>query len=186
MALTNIEYGSIASSEVVNNNFLYLDDKIASLSQSLNANTTTINSSISSLSATVANNKQNSNEKIEQVNEDIDEINSSLKTVLDRVYLLESYNQGQNWYRLYSDKWIEQGGFITPTETNEETLVTLKKEMADLNGCIIVSPIEAKTSSSQDIGIAGATFIDTATISITVGRNAANGGVYWRVSGFVK
>ena len=37
MSLTNIEYGSLASSEVLNQNFTYLDNKISEVIESLNA-----------------------------------------------------------------------------------------------------------------------------------------------------
>ena len=33
MALTEIEYGSLASSEIMNNNFQYLDNRISSVSE---------------------------------------------------------------------------------------------------------------------------------------------------------
>ncbi len=51
MALINIEYGSLASSSVMNNNFEYLDNRISTLSESLTAAT----SSISSVSASITN-----------------------------------------------------------------------------------------------------------------------------------
>ena len=35
MALENIEYGSLASSETMNKNFMYLDDKIANTAESI-------------------------------------------------------------------------------------------------------------------------------------------------------
>ena len=35
MALINIEYGSLASSDTMNKNFMYLDDKIAESSESI-------------------------------------------------------------------------------------------------------------------------------------------------------
>ena len=47
MSLINIEYGSLASSEVMNKNFLYLDDKIA---ESNNSIMTSISSILSRLS----------------------------------------------------------------------------------------------------------------------------------------
>ena len=46
MALTEIEYGSLASSEVMNNNFEYLDNKISDVSENLASNVATINANI--------------------------------------------------------------------------------------------------------------------------------------------
>ena len=38
MALTEIEYGSLASSEIMNNNFQYLDNRISSVSETVSTN----------------------------------------------------------------------------------------------------------------------------------------------------
>lgn len=60
MPLTTIQYGSIASSETINNNFNYLDERITSSSEALNtsissilSNIATINSRITTLSETL-------------------------------------------------------------------------------------------------------------------------------------
>lgn len=60
MALTTIQYGSIARSETINNNFSYLDGRITSASESLSAsissllsNIATINSNITDVSETL-------------------------------------------------------------------------------------------------------------------------------------
>ena len=186
MALTNIEYGSVASSEVVNNNFQYLDDKISSVSQSLSANTTSLSGSISSLSASVASNKSEVDEKISNIDENLKSIDTDLNSCMNRIYVKSSYRSGKNWYRLYSDSWIEQGGYIAFAQTDVTKNVSLLKEMRDVNASVYVSPIRSHTNGDWDIGIAGGTFVDTKTIRITTGRDGACGGVYWRVSGFVK
>lgn len=186
MALTNIEYGSVASSEVMNSNFQYLDDKIGSVSQSLSANTTTLSSSIASLSATVSNNKNEVNEKFSEIDEIFKTASSSLDSCLDRVYVKESYKSDKNWYRLYSDSWIEQGGYVAFTQYNDSKVVTLFKEMADLNGSIIATPNAVRYHGEWDIGIAGGRFVDTKTIKLTCGRVDDSAGAYWRVCGYVK
>ena len=45
MALTEIEYGALASSEVMNNNFNYLDNRINSVSETLISNNAGLNGS---------------------------------------------------------------------------------------------------------------------------------------------
>lgn len=52
MSLTHIEYGSLASSAVMNDNFEYLDDRITTVANSLTSNTSSINSNIASLNST--------------------------------------------------------------------------------------------------------------------------------------
>ncbi len=35
-------------------------------------------------------------------------------------YVVESYNDGTNWYRVYKSGWIEQGGYVTYAEIREK------------------------------------------------------------------
>lgn len=53
MPLTNIEYGSLASSEVMNNNFEYLDNKITQVANNLVSTSSSIYSNIASLNSTL-------------------------------------------------------------------------------------------------------------------------------------
>lgn len=185
MALIHIEYGSVASSELMNNNLQYLDDKIESVSQSLSANTTTLSSNISSLAAKVSDNKSQLETSISNLDSELAGVSSVANNCAQRIYIKETYKNGQNWYRLYSDKWIEQGGFVGLTGTNAKATVTLMKPMADWNASVYVSCLSARTSGEWDIGITGAYFETLSTIRISTGRDAAGGGVYWRVCGYI-
>ena len=52
MALERIEYGSLASSELMNNNFEYLDNRISSLAETQSSNVSSIYSSLANMSNT--------------------------------------------------------------------------------------------------------------------------------------
>ena len=54
MALTNIEYGSMASSSVMNNNFSYLDDKISDTAESVAASISSITSNIATINSRIS------------------------------------------------------------------------------------------------------------------------------------
>ena len=41
-------------------------------------------------------------------------------------YVVESYNDGTNWYRKYKSGWIEQGGYVPPNSGNSGTITFLK------------------------------------------------------------
>lgn len=47
--------------------------------------------------------------------------------------VVESYRNGTEWYRVWSDGWIEQGGSITTALQDTTRTVTLLKVMADTN-----------------------------------------------------
>lgn len=53
MALTNIEYGSVASSQVLNDNFAYLEDLVAGLSNKMDSTDSGIDSKISTSKKTL-------------------------------------------------------------------------------------------------------------------------------------
>ena len=53
MALTEIEYGSLASSEIMNNNFQYLDNRISNVSETVSTNQAGVNSNIASINSTL-------------------------------------------------------------------------------------------------------------------------------------
>ncbi len=190
MALTNIEYGSVASSEVVNNNFQYLDDKISSVSQSLSTNATALSGSISSLSSVVNNNKEAAEEADAELQESIDDINediSDINTTLDSaIYIKEAYRSGTNWYRYYTDGWCEQGGCVNVGGSNAKKEVTLFKELSDTNACIYVTSTNAYFNGNWDIGVVAGKILNTTTIQLMVGRDGSGGNVYWRVCGMVK
>ena len=86
MALINIEYGSLASSETMNSNFQYLDDKISEVSSSLttsissvSSNIATVNANLSDLSDTLDSTKEELEGSIEDA---IEEANSSVLTAV--------------------------------------------------------------------------------------------------------
>ena len=62
---------------------------------------------------------------------------SSFKSTLNTAGIrtvVETYSSGSSWYRVYSDKWCEQGG------TTESTSITYLKEFADTNYNLQLTP----------------------------------------------
>ena len=59
MPLKHIEYGSLASSEILNDNFEYLDDRITSVAGNLTSTASAINSNIASINSTFTQQNEN-------------------------------------------------------------------------------------------------------------------------------
>lgn len=76
MPLTHIEYGSLASSETMNDNFEYLDDRVTAVANNLVSSTTSIYSNISGLSASIS-------EEISGLGSDISELEDDLGDLRD-------------------------------------------------------------------------------------------------------
>lgn len=92
MSLINIAYGSLASSETMNKNFLYLEDKIDESSDSL---TTSISSVLSNI-ATI-------NGRLNDFSEDIVEFNTKFEKFMEKTKsILSKYSMVPNWGTYYS------------------------------------------------------------------------------------
>ena len=71
MPLTHIEYGSLASSDVMNDNFEYLDNRATTIANNLSQTASGINSNIASMNSTFT-------QKNEELQEDISDLSSDL------------------------------------------------------------------------------------------------------------
>lgn len=81
---------------------------------------------------------------IARLEEKITDLNSP-----SRGYLVDSYSDDSgNWYRIYSDGWIEQGGIILPQTRNDNFPVTLLKPYTNTNYTLI-------TNKSIDTNVSG-------------------------------
>lgn len=72
---------------------------------------------------------------------DAGRIGEQLPTKLDaskvKAYIVETYRNGYSWYRIYSDGWCEQGGYLAGQgEPYGITTVTLLKPYKDTNYCV--------------------------------------------------
>ena len=131
MALTEIEYGSLASSEVMNNNFEYLDNKISDVSENLASNVATINANIATANTSISTLGENVNKSVENLNTNLTEATNKL--VGENGLCSTFYQNDSSWYREYfSDKektkraWIEQGGVLTGAGDYNRQVVFLK------------------------------------------------------------
>ena len=73
MTITNIEYGSLASSEILNNNFSFLEEKITNFNDEINtsissilSNIATINTRLTEFPEVLANATQESDNKLQE------------------------------------------------------------------------------------------------------------------------
>jgi len=114
MALTEIDYGTLASSEVMNNNFNYLDKRVNNISETIISNNAGINSNIASINSTISSMSEEFNKNIEKINTNVDKLFSDFSK--NGMYIT-TYYKDSSWYREYfSDAekknrvWLEQGG----------------------------------------------------------------------------
>ena len=87
MSLTHIEYGSLASSSILNGNFEYLDDRITTYANNLVSNTSGIYSSLSGIRSSIA-------EQIDSINSDISDLENDLEEITN---IIEAHNSAPDY-----------------------------------------------------------------------------------------
>jgi len=99
--------------------------------------------------------------------------------------VIENYVNGTSWYRVYSDKWCEQGGKFDGSSNARKT-VSLLKSYKDTGYCIYCTVYADITSGN--LTAAGVDNPDT-TISSFVLYNSqwgyASRGGFWATAGFI-
>lgn len=96
-------------------------------------------------------------------------------------FVVESYKNGTEWYRLYKSGWVEQGGLKTASGTSGSVTISLLKEMANTNYNILIT-----TQQESSVGNGGGS-VKRATLSVSsfdygwVSMGLT--GIYWEVKG---
>ena len=95
--------------------------------------------------------------------------------------VVETYSSGAKWYRVWSDKWCEQGNFISGYSSG--TAISLTKSYADTNYSVQIT--FGGSSARNDVPS-----VHTKTASsFKVVHNASNNngfGIYWQTCGYIE
>ena len=121
---------------------------------------------------------------------DIDEIVTDLNNKLDKNDLapvhcvVETYQNGTSWYRVYDDGWCEQGGRGALNETSTTT-ITLLKPYKDTNYSVSAVSITASTAQDTEAGL-HCTPISTTQITLTAHYLTPNSQIAcWQAYGYI-
>ena len=111
---------------------------------------------------------------------------SDIRNALDNAgvrYVISTYNNGNSWYRIYSDGWVEQGGLYEGGNGTGYKDVNLNVAMADTNFSIIaVRNAETSTTNYNVWGQVPTTTASKTMIRVYVSN--ASAVVRWRVYGY--
>ena len=91
MALENIEYGSLASSETMNKNFMYLDDKIANTAESIMTSISSILSNIATINNRLNDISENMTDSVSNLTSKLDEYKSKTKILVNKACLVPDW-----------------------------------------------------------------------------------------------
>ena len=95
--------------------------------------------------------------------------------------VVESYRNGTEWYRVWSDGWIEQGGSITTALQDTTRTVTLLKVMADTNYQTYATKL--MPSASHANVAAGEKTVENFKVSVASSYQYGSTYVEWLVIG---
>ena len=102
-------------------------------------------------------------------------------------YVVESYNEGTNWYRKYKSGWLEQGGLVTVSGTVGAT-VTLLKPFANTAYNIqltlqTTNAVGYLAASAQSISIANSKTTTSFGVQTAGIQNYEINGISWYAEG---
>lgn len=91
MALIDIEYGSLASSETMNKNFMYLDDKIAETSESIMTSISSILSNIATINSRLNDITENVEDSVENLSTNLEEYKAKTKMLVNKASMVPNW-----------------------------------------------------------------------------------------------
>lgn len=96
-------------------------------------------------------------------------------------YITETYQNGNSWYRIWSDGWCEQGGIVSLTN-NQTLTVNLLKSYTNSTYSILQSPL---TTNYTDVWGYGTKIVSLTNSSFNIYINSSTSGkVCWQASGY--
>lgn len=175
MALINIEYGSVARSEVLNKNFLYLDEKIADSNTSTATNISSIFSNIATINARLNELSENVSDYVEEFNSALEEYKTKTKLLVNSAAMVPNwlgciaiedstnYTAPSNGYLLLTPKNNSTG---TLTVNNVSVDFKLRAGADDNSSQTVAIPVKNGDVVSSEVVFTSAFFIPVVEVSI--------------------
>ena len=124
--------------------------------------------------------------RVDELIDKLDEINIKLTNLENSRRIIETWSEGTEWYRVWSDGWIEQGGttgLITSSDGYTATTIQFKKSFINTN--YTFTSCANKYSSQNGLGTAYPPFIFTKNNdSVIIGKYSRTDGLDWYACGY--
>lgn len=176
MTLINIEYGSIASSETLNKNFLYLDEKMSETSSSLMTSISSILSNIATINARLTDLSESVENYVEEFNTIVDDCKNKTKSLVNNATIVP------NWAGCYgiginSNFTVPKNGYVlilpSPNSAgnlyvnNNISIWIKQRNNNDDNASGLISiPVKKGDVVRTEIAVSAAYFLPSAEITI--------------------
>lgn len=178
MALINIEYGSLASSEIMNQNFIYLDNKIAESSDSIMTSISSILSNIATINTRLNEITENMGDSINTLNSVLEDYKTKTKLLVNKTSMVPAweyctlveittetqYTVPSNGYLLLLPTAATKGNLII----NNKTIVYKNRANSyDNSAQLSVIPVFDGDIVSSDAAFSNVYFLPSKEISIS-------------------
>lgn len=176
MTLENIGYGSIASSDLMNNNFLYLDNRITTVTSEINTMISSILSNIATINSRLGDISDNVQDDAKTFESKIEEYRNKSRLALNKLSMLpnwdkcfalteteqSSYKVPKNGYLLLNPKPESKGNL----KINDTTVVLkTRNASADNSSQLYFIPVKANDIAECTLTLNGAYFLPIVEIS---------------------
>lgn len=177
MTLINIEYGSLASSNTMNQNFTYLDDKIDETSDSINTSISSILSNIATINSRLNEMSEEFEDSVAQLNTTIDDYKSKTKLLVKKTNMVpdwascssvsiivnEQYEAPSNGYLLLIPNSSEQ---LNLTIDGVKFLLNHSISSEENSSQLLVIPVLKNDLINSNLSVTNAYFLPTKEISL--------------------
>lgn len=120
------------------------------------------------------------------INGNVNVIQNTIDDNSLHAYVISSYHNGTDWYRVWSDGWCEQGGYYNGSiGTDASTTITLLKNYKDTNYSVYQQTY-ASTSISEGTDICVQSKTTSNFILCNEGYVATMYGLNWEAKGYIK
>lgn len=109
-------------------------------------------------------------------------LNALKQAVVNFPYITETYHNGTEWYRVWSDGWCEQGGEVANSGTNTKQ-ITFLKAFADTN--YYFNRCNESTNTGTATSFAAEAYTDKQTSGIKIYCYSSITKALWKAEGYI-
>ena len=140
-------------------------------------------------------------QKINEIIENTVRIEETLSNKTDKgelaplktAYIVETYQNEQSWYRVYSDGWCEQGGLYTPASDTFNAPIALLKTYQNINYIISTTSLylngnytsSTSNANHNNLAVRSAYLTKKTNGSFSIAMASASYSVIWKACGYI-
>lgn len=177
MALIDIEYGSLASSEIMNKNFLFLDNKISETSDTIMTTISSILSNIATINTRLNDLSEEINSSLKSLSSNLDEYKTKTKILVNKANMVPKWSAcAEITLPVNNEYTITSNGYLllkatssasgTLTVNNNEIILKTRNSSYDNAAELIVIPVYEDDIVKTSVALEKAYFLPTIEISI--------------------